>query len=209
MLISQEGIGLIKAFEGLKLNAYLCPAKVWTIGYGHTKTARSGQRITEQQAEDLLRQDLRTFEDGVNRQARVPLTQSQFDALVSLAFNIGTGALQRSTLLRMLNAGDYSGAANQFLRWNKAGGRELAGLTRRRIAEKALFERDTPQTHRVPLTARQIQSALNTSIKAGLAEDGIVGPLTMAKIREFQQRKGLQVTGIVGPKTEEKLREHI
>lgn len=99
-----------------------------------------GQTITQQQADDYLRRDVRQFERAVARQVRVPLTQGQFDALVSFAFNLGEGALAQSTLLRLLNAGDYAGAAAQFDRWNKAGGRVLPGLVRRRAAERALFE---------------------------------------------------------------------
>lgn len=140
MQISKAGLDLIKQFEGLYLNAYRCPAGVPTIGYGHTAGVAMGQTITQQQADDYLRRDVRQFERAVSRLARVPLTQGQFDALVSFAFNLGEGALAQSTLLRLLNAGDYAGAAAQFDRWNKAGGRVLPGLVRRRAAERALFE---------------------------------------------------------------------
>ena len=140
MQISKTGLDLIKNFEGLYLNAYRCPAGVPTIGYGHTAGVAMGQTITQQQADDYLRRDVRQFERAVSRLARVPLTQGQFDALVSFAFNLGEGALAQSTLLRLLNAGDYAGAAAQFDRWNKAGGRVLPGLVRRRAAERALFE---------------------------------------------------------------------
>ena len=140
MQISKAGLDLIKQFEGLYLNAYRCPAGVPTIGYGHTAGVAMGQTITQQQADDYLRRDVRQFERAVSRQVRVPLTQGQFDALVSFAFNLGEGALAQSTLLRLLNAGDYAGAAAQFDRWNKAGGRVLPGLVRRRAAERALFE---------------------------------------------------------------------
>jgi lysozyme len=138
--ISKKGIDLIKEFEGEELTAYLCPAGVWTIGVGHTgDDVKSGLTISAAQSEALLRKDLTRFEKGVSRLVKVPLTQHQFDALVSFAFNLGLGALGRSTLLRLLNAGDYEGAADQFKRWNKAGGRVLAGLVRRRAAEAALF----------------------------------------------------------------------
>ena len=140
MQISRAGLDLIKQFEGLYLKAYRCPAGVPTIGYGHTAGVAMGQTITQQQADDYLRRDVRQFERAVSRLVRVPLTQGQFDALVSFAFNLGEGALAQSTLLRLLNAGDYSGAAAQFDRWNKAGGRVLPGLVRRRAAERALFE---------------------------------------------------------------------
>lgn len=140
MQISKAGLDLIKQFEGLYLKAYRCPAGVPTIGYGHTAGVAMGQTITQQQADDYLRRDVRQFERAVARLVTVPLTQGQFDALVSFAFNLGDGALAQSTLLRLLNAGDYAGAAAQFDRWNKAGGRVLPGLVRRRAAERALFE---------------------------------------------------------------------
>lgn len=140
MQISKAGLDLIKQFEGLYLKAYRCPAGVPTIGYGHTAGVAMGQTITQQQADDYLRRDVRQFERAVSRLVTVPLTQGQFDALVSFAFNLGDGALAQSTMLRLLNAGDYTGAAAQFDRWNKAGGRVLPGLVRRRAAERALFE---------------------------------------------------------------------
>ncbi|WP_347252921.1 lysozyme [Leminorella grimontii] len=139
MITSQKGIDLIKTFEGCELKAYLCPAGVWTIGYGHTKGVKRGDEITATQAECYLRGDLVSFEADVNRLVRVPLTQGQFDALVSFAYNCGSRALSTSTLLRKLNARDYSSAADEFSRWNKAGGKELPGLTRRRAAERDLF----------------------------------------------------------------------
>jgi lysozyme len=139
MKTSPKGIALIKDFEGLRLGAYLCSAGVLTIGYGHTGGVKEGDLITEQKAEQLLQDDLKKFENGVLRLVRVPLTQNQFDALVSFAFNLGVGNLGKSTLLKMLNDRDYKGAAGQFIRWNKAAGKELAGLTRRRLAESALF----------------------------------------------------------------------
>lgn len=139
MKTSERGIDLIKEFEGLYLNAYLCPAKVWTIGYGHTRTAMPGQSISEARARELLREDLAEFERAVGNQVVAPLNQNQFDALVSFAFNLGAGNLARSTLLRRVNMRDYAGAAGEFARWNKAGGKVLNGLTRRRAAEAALF----------------------------------------------------------------------
>lgn len=135
------GIALIKSFEGCKLTAYLCPANVWTIGYGHTgPDVKRGLTITQDQADALLRADLRKFETGVARMT-TGATDNQFAALVSLAYNVGLGALKSSTLLRIHNAGDAAGAKAQFSRWNKAGGRVLAGLTRRRAAEADLYGR--------------------------------------------------------------------
>jgi lysozyme len=140
MHTSQKGLDLIKSFEGLRLSAYKCPADVWTIGYGTTAGVKPGQNITKERAEELLREDVKRFEQQVMRLVKVPLTQGQFDALTSFVYNLGAGNLSNSTLLRLLNAGDYAGAAAQFDRWNKAGGKVLAGLVRRRAAERALFE---------------------------------------------------------------------
>lgn len=140
MKINEAGLNLIKDFEGCRLKAYLCPAGVWTIGYGHTQGVKPDMVITQLQAERFLRQDLKRFEDAVTSLVKVPITPNQFSALVSFAYNVGTGALYDSTLLRKLNKKDYKGAANEFLRWNKAGGKVLPGLTRRRLAEKDLFE---------------------------------------------------------------------
>jgi len=142
--ISNEGITLIKEFEGLYLTAYKCPAGVWTIGWGCTDGVRPGQRITEAQAESMLRAELSKFEAGVDRLVKVPLSQSEFDALVSFAYNVGLGALGGSTLLAKLNRGDRPGAAAEFPRWNKVNGAPLAGLTRRRAAEQRLFLNTSP-----------------------------------------------------------------
>lgn len=137
---SPKGIELIKAHEGCRLHAYLCPAKVWTIGYGHTGDVTPGLVITQPQADALLKRDLRErFEPYVNELVRVPINQNMFDALVSLTFNIGVNAFRKSTLLRLLNERRYTEAAAQFQRWNKGGGRVLTGLVRRRAEEANLF----------------------------------------------------------------------
>jgi lysozyme len=140
MTLSDAGLALIKQFEGLSLKAYLCPARVWTIGYGTTRGVQPGNQVTEAEAEMLLRDDVSRFERGVAERIQVPVTQGQFDALVSLAYNIGLSAFGKSTLLRLLNDSKYSLAAEQFPRWNKAGGKVLSGLTKRRAAERAMFE---------------------------------------------------------------------
>ena len=140
MHTSEKGLALIRQFEGLRLLAYKCAAGVWTIGYGSTAGVKPGQSITKERAEELLREDVSRFEAAVSRLVTVPLSQGQFDALVAFAFNCGEGALERSTLLRLLNAGQYAEAALQFGRWVKGGGKELPGLVRRRAAERALFE---------------------------------------------------------------------
>lgn len=144
MRVSENGINLIKQFEGCRLTAYQDSVGVWTIGYGWTqpvdgKPVGKGMTITQQKADDLLKQGVIQYENGINSLVKVQLNQNQFDALVDFAYNLGVNALKGSTLLKKLNAGDYAGAANEFTKWNKAGGKELAGLTRRREAEKSLF----------------------------------------------------------------------
>ena len=144
MKTSSNGTSLIKEFEGFVANAYLCPAKVWTIGIGTTiypngVKVKKGDKCTLEQALEYLQHDLKSFEKTVNESVKVPLSQNQFDALVSLAYNIGSGAFKNSTLLKKLNAKDYAGAADQFLVWNRGGGKVLKGLVRRREAERALF----------------------------------------------------------------------
>ncbi|AVL19425.1 muraminidase [Enterobacter cloacae] len=144
MQTSDKGIALIKQFEGCKLTAYQDSVGVWTIGYGWTqpvdgKPIRAGMTIKQETAERLLKTGLVSYEIDVSRLVKVGLTQGQFDALVSFTYNLGARSLSTSTLLRKLNAGDYAGAADEFLRWNKAGGKVLNGLTRRREAERDLF----------------------------------------------------------------------
>jgi len=135
-----KGLALIKSFEGLELRAYKCPADVLTIGYGSTGPhVKPNMVITEKQAEDLLRQDLVRFERAVTRLVTVPISQNQYDALVSFTFNLGEGNFSRSTLLKRVNARDFSGAQREFAKWNRAGGVVLAGLTRRRAAEARVF----------------------------------------------------------------------
>lgn len=140
MKLSEKGLELIKKFEGLRLEAYLCPAAVWTVGYGSTYGVKEGMVITEEQAEDMLWRDVHVAEVCVNGAVTVPLTQGEFDALVSFVFNLGCGKFRGSTLLRKLNDGDYDGAADEFPRWCRAGGQPLAGLVARRAAEKVRFE---------------------------------------------------------------------
>lgn len=153
MKTSDRGIALIKAHEGLRLTAYTDPVGVWTIGYGHTTAAgppkvERGMKITEAGADAILRQDLAKFERYVLDAVKVPLNQNEFDALVSFTFNLGPGNLRSSTLLRKLNAGDRAGAADEFLKWTRAGGKTLPGLVKRREAERALFRAPDAYTPR-------------------------------------------------------------
>lgn len=145
MRTSDTGIELIKGFEGLRLAAYRDPACILTIGYGHTgQDVQESDTITEAEAERLLRLDLLSAELAVQRLVRVPLNQHQFDALVSFTYNVGAGNLGGSTLLRLLNDANYAHAAQQFDLWAYARGQRLAGLQRRRKAERFLFEQPMP-----------------------------------------------------------------
>ncbi|WP_047238415.1 lysozyme [Chromobacterium subtsugae] len=145
MKTNAAGISLIKQFEGVRLAAYQDMEGVWTIGYGHTgPDVKKGMAITQQQADQLLAEDLQTFETGVGKAVTVPLNENQFSALVSFSYNLGLGNLRSSTLLRLLNKGDYAGAAAQFPRWDRAGGQVVPGLLRRRQAEQALFLTPAP-----------------------------------------------------------------
>ena len=230
MNISEQGIDIIKQFEGCRLHAYDDGVGVLTIGYGHTTGVHWGDVITQDEADALLQEDLDDFELCVNNLVDAPLTQPQFDALVSFAFNVGCGALRRSTLLKRLNANDYEGAANQLLRWNRGGGRVLKGLVRRREAERAMFlfgvEKDEPEypkhsCQKTTLKQTQVrvkdscvvmlQRALNKWAGGAtpLTLDGIFGATTESRVNTFQSFNGLEPDSIVGPKTWAALRSYL
>ena len=140
--INLTGIALVKSYEGCKLEAYPDPAtggEPWTIGFGSTLGCKPGLRITMDEAEQRLRHDLESAELCVANHVSVPLNDNQFAACVSFVFNLGCGNFGKSTLLKLIEAQDYAGAAEQFPRWNKAAGKVMEGLTRRRAAERALF----------------------------------------------------------------------
>lgn len=146
MKISDEGLRLVKSFEGYHTRlkdgscaAYLCPARVPTIGWGCTEGVKLGMVWTEAEAEAALRREIAKFENAVNTSVTVEINQNEFDAMVSLAYNIGAAGFKRSSVLRRLNKGDRSGAARAFHMWNRGGGRILAGLVSRRAREAALF----------------------------------------------------------------------
>jgi len=139
MRCSQEGLELIKKFEGCKLKSYKCSAGVWTIGYGHTEGIKEGDIITSEEAEKLLRADVFKFERYVEDEVKVKLEQNQFDALVAWTFNLGVGNLRSSTMLKELNNSKFDKVPSEMKRWNKAGGKTLDGLIRRREAESLLF----------------------------------------------------------------------
>jgi len=131
---------IIKKWESLRLEAYLCPANVWTIGWGHTKNVKEGDVCTLEQAETYLTEDMQSAVDTVNQNVTSSLKGNQREALISFVFNVGAGNFLNSTMLRMINAGDMINAANQFSRWNKAKGKVLPGLTLRRKEEYDLFK---------------------------------------------------------------------
>jgi lysozyme len=139
MQISNKGLELIKFYEGLELEAYKCAAGVLTIGYGWTHDVKEGDTITEERAEELLREGIVQYENAVDDLVDVPLEQHQFDALVSWVYNLGKANLAASTLLKKVNAQEYDEVPEQIKRWNKAGGKVLEGLTKRRESEAKLW----------------------------------------------------------------------
>jgi len=140
MNISQEGISLIKKFEGCELEAYKCAAGVWTIGYGHTKDVKEGNSITKEEAESMLVHELQEYCNDVDIAVKVDLKQNEFDSLVSWTYNLGPTNLNSSTMLRVLNEGKHDEVPAQMKRWNKASGQVKEGLVRRREAEALMFE---------------------------------------------------------------------
>lgn len=155
MKLPRAAINLIKKYEGLRLNAYRCSAGVWTIGYGHTSAAgepevKPGMKISKQEAEDIFEKDIQQFANGVEDLIKVSVSPNQFGAMVSLAFNIGIGAFKKSSVLRFTNQKRFEDAADAFLLWNKAKGKVLKGLVRRRAEEAELFSSTVGVDVRVP-----------------------------------------------------------
>jgi GH24 family phage-related lysozyme (muramidase) len=180
MKTSKNGINLIKQFEGCRLTAYKCPAGVWTIGYGHTAGVKQGQKITQQQADTYLAQDLTVYEKHVN-DLKLNLNQNQFDALVSFCYNCGAGNLR--TLVRNRTLPQI---ADALLLYNKGAGVVLAGLVRRRKAERELFLGGVPQNNKYKVTA----SSLNVRTGVGTSYR-IVGVLKKNQVVEvFQVSNG-------------------
>lgn len=139
MTYSQDGMHLTESFESCRLTAYQDSVGVPTIGWGHTSGVKLGMTCTQEQADQWLQQDVQSAVNAVNTMVKVQLTQQEFDALVDFTFNLGSGNLQHSTLLRLLNTGDYSAAAAEFDKWDRAGGQVMAGLLRRRQSEEDMF----------------------------------------------------------------------
>lgn len=231
--INGEGFKLLTTFEGCELTAYDDGGGVLTIGYGHTgNDVFCGLTISQTQAEELLRLDLEKFESFVEDAVEVDLNDNQFSALVCFCFNVGPVAFGDSTLLRLLNEGNYGGAANQFPVWNKVNGQPWLGLIRRRLAERSLFlgkpwqsfliyegtgEEVTGETiSEAPRTlkltdpvmqgedVRQVQEALKT-VGINLEPDGLFGNDTDKAVRQFQEQKVLMADGVVGAQTRKEL----
>ena len=210
--ISEKGLNLIKQFEGCRLRAYQCSAGVWTIGYGHTAGVRQGQTITQAQAEEYLKQDCRKFENYVNNKAYVPVTaqlnQYQFDALVSFAFNCGQGNLK--TLCKGRSTVQIAAALPKY---NKAAGKVLSGLVRRRAAEQKLFNTavsgtaETANTETEDYNMKTIKKGSKGNVVkvwqiiVGVTADGIFGSGTEKATKTWQASAGLTVDGVVGPRS--------
>ncbi len=187
MKLSEEGFRLIRSFEGFhtklkngKCKAYRCPAGVWTIGYGCTEGIKPGMIWTKEEAEAALKKEIAKFEAAVNRLVKVDLNQNERDALISFAYNCGEGALAKSTLLRKLNKGDRIGAAREFAKWTRGGGRVLPGLVARRDREAALFLKPVtaPAEPYMPQAVEPVAEPVSrTAVGATVAAASTVVPL--------------------------------
>jgi GH24 family phage-related lysozyme (muramidase) len=191
MKTSQQGIDLIKSFEGLQTKAYVCPAGVLTIGYGHTLNVKPGQTITKEEAEKLLAEDLVKFEDAVERNITVPLNQQQFDALVSFTFNCGAGALEKSTLRKRLNNKEDPNkvAMEELPKWVNGDNGPLPGLVRRREAEVKLFTSGKP----IVTNLIDICSVTNTYLKKQPIQSQDLPANQKAMVKKDRTYKGVQV----------------
>lgn len=219
--VSQEGKYFIAKHEGTVLKAYKDAVGVWTIGVGHTSMAghpkvRPGMVISRAVAMEILENDLVKYTRAVLNNVHVDLNQNQLDALVSFCFNVGEGNLRKSTLLRKLNRGDYQGAANEFHRWNRAGGRVLRGLTRRRAEEKELFlegfkeetkpKKTTPHPYLIKKGSKgsevkRLKNLLKSKFNYDIVVNETFGQETDEIVKDFQGKRGLTIDGIVGPAT--------
>lgn len=182
MAVNDETLALIKRWEGLRLDAYQDQAGIWTIGYGHTLTARPGMTITEARATELLRGDLRDAEAAVDDAVKVPMTDNQRGALVSFVFNVGGGAFRGSTLLRKLNAGNYDAVPGELAKWNKitVNGRKVAnsGLANRRAVEAGLWARGAPvASNTVEPAAPKETASAPVQGGVGVAAGGVLATL--------------------------------
>ncbi|NRB13119.1 MAG: lysozyme [Rhizobiales bacterium] len=202
MQISDSGLKIIKKHEGLKLQAYKCPAGIWTIGYGHTHQVSKGDVIDGDMATEYLKKDVRHAQETIRRLVTVSLEQHRFDALVSFIFNVGAGNFSSSTLLKMMNKGNFEGAEDQFKRWNKARVKgkltPLRGLTRRRGDEANLFGNheldDMPQFVAAPAVKTKLKSKTNLAAVTGgvgvlASQADAIGGM-MDKVKEISDKGG-------------------
>ena len=191
--ITQEVLDGLKAHEGLRLNAYLCPGDVWTIGYGHTRTAKPGMTISEEEAERLLRADVSHFEEGVEKLLTRSATDNQFSAFVSLAYNIGLGAFKKSTTLRRFNHGDIAGSAEALTWFNKSNGKILNGLVKRREWERGIFLKNVDEDVAVEdeeYTPGNVKGGEPTAMLKDPAVSGLTGASLLAVIHEVGSTVG-------------------
>ena len=191
MRVNQAGIELIKSFEGCRLRAYVDTVGVWTIGYGHTSMAGPpkvvpGMRITEDEAEEILKRDVEKFANKIKPLIKVELNDNQFSALVSFAYNVGPGAFKRSSVLRAVNNRDFENVPRYLLRWVKAGGRVLRGLVRRRKAEGKLFMKEDEL--KTPLMTEKDMGDMN-DVKMGMTTARL-------RLRETPSLKG-EIIGVM------------
>ena len=182
MKTSPQGIALIREFEGFRAEAYRDPVGIWTIGYGFTKGVRQGDTMTREQADQRLRVELADYEAGVLRATGGNLTQAQFDALVSFAWNVGVNGMAGSSVIKAHVRGDHQAAARAFALWNKAGGKVWPGLTRRRAAEAALYLREEEGPQPMPQAVEPERPMAASSInRAGVVAGGTAAVATVAE----------------------------
>jgi lysozyme len=213
--INDLGLQLLTTFEGCELESYDDGVGVWTIGYGHTAGVVPGIKITQAEAEEFLRQDLAEFESYVTDLVQVDLSSDQFSALVCFCYNTGPEAFGDSTLLKRLNTGDFAEAANQFPRWNKGGGEPMLGLTRRRLAEQALFRSESWEfalNYNGPLDIPAMTSSVSASSVVQRSLQLTEPPMTGEDVRQLQmglQKAGFAIepNGVFDPSMEVALRQ--
>jgi lysozyme len=197
MQITDEGLELIKQFEGFRARAYRDAVGVWTIGYGHTSMAgapevRPGSEVSQAEAETILRRDVEIFARGAREAVKVPLNDAQFSALVSFAYNVGLGNLRKSSVLAAINRKDFAAVPRRLQLWTKAGGRVLPGLVRRRGAEAALFASDAVVSA-LPAPVEQVEAKPLSQSKTAWSA---VAAFALAVLQAWLSTS-LQLAGIV------------
>jgi lysozyme len=197
--INAEGLALLRQWEGCRLDAYRDIGGVWTIGYGHTRTARQGMTITQEQAEALLREDLRVFETAIADAVDVDLSDNQFAALVSWAYNVGVSAMRRSSLVRRLNAGDYDAVPTELAKWNRVKGQVVRGLSNRRAAEAGLWARGAFVASRNIAPTDGGLSAKEAATRTGTGKAAVTVGTAGVVSTIAQHSDAISALGFVGP----------